>query len=90
MAVFVTGLWFSAQWLLGVLASYIMKSNTSNRGVKGYNNIWTPRNWNLYNPFICGLASLNLYVNMSIDWKCPLHVNLQLYVIFFVISYVLV
>lgn len=33
---------------------------------------------------------LNLYVNMSIDWKCPLHVNLQLYVIFLVTSYVLV
>lgn len=42
MAVFVTGLWFIAQWLLGVLASYIMKSTTGNRGVKGYNNMNTP------------------------------------------------
>lgn len=90
MAVFVTGLWFSAQWLLGVLASYIMKSTTNNRVWKVITTYEHPVTGTYTTQSSMDWPGLNLYVNMSIDWKCPLHVNLQLYVIFFVISYVLV
>lgn len=90
MAVFVTVLWFSAQWLLGVFASYIMKSTTNNRVWKVITTYEHPVTGTYTTQSSMDWPGLNLYVNMSIDWKWPLHVNLQLYVIFLVTSYVLV
>lgn len=76
----------SAQWL-GVLASYSMKSTANNRGVKCYNNMNTPVTGTYTTHSSVDWPGLNLYVNMSIDWKWPLSVNMQLYVIFLVISW---